>query len=159
MNKLDSSGEIAEYSSFERVIISLIRQKKNSYLSGANQLFNRIYKFSNSESLERLYNSVKNKSCTMSSVKRAVLHYAFGFNGELHPVSFLRVLAFNNRGRKLLAEARKKTDIEIKHSLPAEDIYRDETDFDALSSDMYGTYCKSVFSGGLDYKSTSIYIN
>lgn len=71
------------------------------------------------KSLGELFSSVKSKNCTMAKVKRVILSLLIGIT-EIHMQSlppYARVLAFNEKGREILALAKKTKKIPVGTSL------------------------------------------
>ncbi len=70
------------------------------------------------ESLDEICESVKVKSLTLSSVRRAVLCAALGIElSDIFPVPYARVLAFNQNGAEILKLAKKNGSIAVSTSL------------------------------------------
>lgn len=88
-----------------------------SHINGVSQgLENRIAEaVKASASLETLYDSVKTKRFTHSRIRQILLSAYLGVTREQldSGVNYLRVLAFNDRGRELLREMRKTAKVPV----------------------------------------------
>ncbi len=57
--------------------------------------------------LEAIFTSVKSKRYTMSRLRRMVMCAVLGLTEQMQPAPYVRVLAFNDRGRQILKQARQ----------------------------------------------------
>ncbi|MBQ7294685.1 MAG: nucleotidyltransferase family protein [Clostridia bacterium] len=140
----------------ERAILSRLRSMPKEeyalYVSDDTGLASRIYQAAKTaDSLVSLYDKAKSKNFTMSRVRREVLNAYLGVKRQwsegLPP--YIKILAANERGLSLLAEAKDKTSLPIitKHAeaekltLRAKEIYEAEcrnTDLFSLMSQKIG---------------------
>ena len=70
--------------------------------------------------LEELINSTKSKRYTMTKIKRTLNNILLGIKREdvikvkdLPQIPYIRVLAFNNKGREIIKTIKNSSDIEI----------------------------------------------
>lgn len=143
----------------ENAIIYKLRSMTPHELSSINEvsegLENRIIDAARKySSLEDIYNAVKTKRYTGSRINRIFLSALLGLTKDLSEITpdYIRVLALNSQGGKLLREIKnsgldiitKTADYSMKNALFEKDIL--STDIAALCSP-----CSSMRCGGLDY--------
>lgn len=111
----------ADIKRLERAILYKIRTSSDEEISSINDskgLVERIYS-NPSETLNGLFESVKSKNCTMAKVKRVILSLLIGITEIqiqcLPP--YARVLAFNKKGKEILALTKKTKKIPVGTSL------------------------------------------
>jgi len=102
----------------ELAILSRLRSAKSfSDLPGATEgLDNRLLRYSETEpTFEAILEKVKTKRYTMSRLRRMLLCACLGITASdsQKPPPYIRVMAMNRIGMKVLAEARKKTRLPI----------------------------------------------
>lgn len=114
-------------------------------------LENRIDKYiHNAESFDDLVQDIKSKRYTYSRISRILCQYFIGFekyNVESlikSPVSYIRVLGFNNKGRELLRQIKKSSDLKIITKIP-------KRMDDRLKLDIQSTNCFSLLCGSIKY--------
>ncbi len=159
-----SCGKGCVYENFEKTVLGLLRQKRvlrpEGRSFGINEgLCQRILKYSYVNSLEELYSLVKTKRYTMSAVRRTVLTLAYGIEDHIPSAEYIRVLAFNSKGRELLAEMRKRSSLPIYHTLPSDMKDSATVRYEGLSADLYGLYTGAVKEAGEDFRANSIYVS
>ncbi len=157
------AGRCALNNAFEKTILSMLRKERIGdsvdRIYGINEgLCQRILKNADAVSLDELYNRAKTKRYTMSAVRRTVLALAYGIREFSPEPEYIRVLAFNEKGRNLLAEMRKKATLPIYHTLPADMNDSLLVKYEALSTDMYNLYTDNVFPAGEDFRANSLYL-
>ncbi len=90
----------------ERAILAFYRtanpERLKEYYGMREGLERRIFKYADAKNLETLFDAVKTKRYPHSAVRRAVLCGYLGIPSQLPEISYLRVLAFNQRGQKIL---------------------------------------------------------
>lgn len=102
-----------------------------------HRLWNAVLKAS---SLEELFFSVRSRRYPLSRVRRAVMHAMLGIDRELagKAPSYLRVLAFNERGQEILKAARKTAALPLFHSFAKiEKEYPEFARRERLASDLF----------------------
>ncbi len=156
-------GRRASNKAFEKTILSMLRKERIGdsveRIYGINEgLCQRILKNADAVSLDELYDRAKTKRYTMSAVRRTVLALAYGIREFSPEPEYIRVLAFNEKGRNLLAEMRKKATLPIYHTLPADMTDSLLVKYEALSTDMYNLYTDNVFPAGEDFRANSLYL-
>ena len=82
-----------------------------------NKIYSNIF---TSKNLEELINSTKSKRYTMTKIKRTLNNILLGIKREdvikvkdLPQIPYIRVLAFNNKGREIIKTIKNSSDIEI----------------------------------------------
>ena len=95
----------------------------------------------------------------MSAVRRTVLTLAYGIEACEPKTEYIRVLAFNGKGRELLAEMRKKSALPVYHTLPSDMKQSPTVRYEALASDLYGLYMGATRAAGEDFRLNSIYVS
>lgn len=109
----------ADIKYLERAILYKIRTAQENEISktaDSKGLFDRIYG-NNAQSLDELFNSVKSKNCTMARVRRVILSLLIGIPEIRCLPPYARVLAFNEKGREILALIKKNKKIFVGTSL------------------------------------------
>lgn len=107
----------------ERVILYHLRTLSASDLAALSDvgegLENRIYRAARqADSISDLLAGIKSKRYTESRVRRVVLCAALGITNELAmmPAAYIRPLAFNDRGKELLKQAKQARILPVFHS-------------------------------------------
>lgn len=148
-----------DYKSFETALIFNVRkyvQDGSNPLAVNPDLFNRISKYSDSNRLSEMIEKIKTKRYTYSSVKRALFSIGYGLYNNLDTVpTYVRVLAFNEKGRALLRRMKKISSLPIYHCLPQVD-----NDYisakEAFATSTYGLLTNQSYD---DYKMNSVKID
>ncbi len=162
LNTAMNNGNIASIDRLERILLYKLRTSSPEELSLINDIGQgleyRIYNARNSCSLEELFNSIKTKRYTMARIRRIMLSLLIGIKKDdmknLPP--FSRILAFNERGREILAQAKGKADIPYGTSI-AKLSNMSETagrfaDLEMRASDVYGLSLETVTSAQKEYR-------
>ncbi|WP_434796963.1 nucleotidyltransferase [Terrisporobacter vanillatitrophus] len=129
-----------------------------------NKIYSNIFTSSN---LEELINSTKSKRYTMTKIKRTLNNILLGITKEdiisvkdLNSVPYIRVLAFNSKGREIIKKIKTSSDIQIitkfsKISHVDDTIFKTLIKYDLKSSNMYNlVYYKNnkhLLKGPIDY--------
>ncbi len=105
----------------ERGILAYYRtatpEELKQYYGMREGLPERICKFASAPDLETLYQKVKTKRFPHSAVRRAVLCGYLQIPASLPEISYLRVLAFNETGQKILKEMKKTAKLPVLSAL------------------------------------------
>ena len=157
-----SRGEIASLSRLERVILYKLRSSSVEEISQVYDvgqgLEHRIYGARMAGSLDELLFTVKTKRYTMARIRRIMLSLLIGITKDdmknLPPYG--RILAFNERGREILARAKDSAKIPFASSIaklsqlgsPAERF----AELEIRASDIYGLSLETVTSAQKDYR-------
>lgn len=157
-----SKGETASMSRLERVILYKLRSctpEDIARIPDVGQgLEHRIYGARMAGSLDELLFTVKTKRYTMARIRRIILALLIGITKEdmrrLPPYG--RILAFNERGREILARAKGATRIPFASSI-AKLSQLGETaerfaELEIRASDIYGLALETVTSAQKDYR-------
>lgn len=156
------NGEIASLSRLERVLLYKLRSTsvdEIAEISDVGQgLENRIYGARMSGSLDELLFTVKTKRYTMSRIRRIMLSLLIGITKDdmKKLPHYGRILAFNERGKEILAKAKHMTAIPYASSI-ARLSQLNETaerfaELEIRASDVYGLALETVNSAQKDYK-------
>lgn len=117
-NTLESGTADIKY--LERAILYKIRTAEDEEIweiSDSGGLAERIYG-NKAQSLDKLFESVKSKNCTMAKVKRVILSLLIGIPKiKMCLPPYARVLAFNENGKEILALTKKTKKIPVGTSL------------------------------------------
>lgn len=153
-------NDIALLKRLERPILYKIRTVSDEELSAVNDisggLIQRIYG-NNSASLENLLESVKTKCFTMARIKRVLLSMLIGITKNdisiLPP--YVRVLAFNEKGREILALIKKTKKIPVGTSLAKlgrlnADAHR-YAEIESTATDIYSLAFENILQSNIDY--------
>jgi len=155
-------GETASLDRLERVMLYKLRTSSPEEIALINDvgqgLENRIYNARMSGSLDELFFTVKTKRYTMARIRRIMLSVLIGITRDdmkyLPP--FGRILAFNEKGREILAQAKGKTDIPYGSSIAKlsqlSEIAGRFADIAIRASDIYGLSLETVTSAQKDYR-------
>lgn len=155
-------GETASLGRLERVILYKLRSTSVEEIASINDvgqgLENRIYGARMAGSLDELLFTVKTKRYTMARIRRIMLSLLIGITKEdmkqIPPYG--RILAFNERGREILAQAKDTAKIPFASSI-AKLSQINETaerfaELEIRASDVYGLALKTVTSAQKDYR-------
>ncbi|MDE6502224.1 MAG: nucleotidyltransferase family protein [Ruminococcus sp.] len=155
-------GETASLERLERVMLYKLRTSSPEEIAIINDvgqgLENRIYNARMSGSLDELFFTIKTKRYTMARIRRIMLSVLIGITRDdmkyLPP--FGRILAFNERGREILALAKGKTSIPYGSSVvklsQISEIAERFVDIEMRASDLYGLSLETVTSAQKDYR-------
>lgn len=156
------NGGIASLDRLERVMLYKLRTSSPEEIALVNDvgqgLENRIYNARMSGSLDELFFTVKTKRYTMARIRRIMLSILIGITRDdmryLPP--FGRILAFNERGREILAAAKGRTDIPYGSSIAKlsqlSEIAGRFAEIEIKASDVYGLSLETVTSAQKDYR-------
>ena len=106
------------------------------YLEVSEGIDNKIKKeICNSNSLDELILNVKSKRYTYSKIKRILLHILLGIKKEDKDITYIRILGFNDKGRKYLNKIKKDCNLKIYSSFNKE--LNDELKYTSIYSVVY----------------------
>ncbi len=155
-------GELASLSRLERVLLYKLRSTSADEIASISDvgqgLEHRIYGARMSGSLDELLFTVKTKRYTMARIRRIMLALLIGITKEdmksLPPYG--RILAFNERGKEILAQAKGVAKIPYAASI-AKLSQINETaerfaELEIRASDVYGLALETVTSAQKDYR-------
>ena len=156
------NGETASMSRLERVILYKLRTcsvEEIAQICDVGQgLEHRIYGARMAGSLDELLFTVKTKRYTMARIRRIMLALLIGITKtdmeQLPPYG--RILAFNERGREILARAKGSAVIPFGSSIAKlsqlGDIAERFAELEIRASDIYGLALDTVTSAQKDYR-------
>ena len=170
-SKIDSNfNPVFDYMFYDILSSIIIRDYENlhNYFEVNEGIENKIYSnIFTSQSLEELINSTKSKRYTMTKIKRTLNNILLGVTKEdilkvkdLNSIPYIRVLAFNNKGREIIKKIKTSSDIEIitkfsKISHIDDPIFKTLIKYDLKSSNMYNLIYyknnKDLLKGPMDY--------
>ncbi|MBR3282827.1 MAG: nucleotidyltransferase [Ruminococcus sp.] len=162
VNEAVRNGNIASLSRLERIMLYKLRSttaEEIARISDVGQgLENRIYGARMAGSLDELLFTVKTKRYTMARIRRIMLALLIGITKEdmkqLPPYG--RILAFNERGREILSQAKNKTKIPYASSIAKLSQLNDTAErfaeLEIRASDLYGLALETVTSAQKDYR-------
>lgn len=157
-----SKGETASLSRLERVILYKLRSstvEDIEHICDVGQgLEHRIYGARMAGSIDELLFTVKTKRYTMARIRRIMLALLIGITKEdmeqLPPYG--RILAFNERGREILARAKDKAKIPFASSIAKlsqlSDTAERFAELEIRASDIYGLALDTITSAEKDYR-------
>lgn len=163
---------------FETLITTIIRDKKNleSYFDISEGIENKIFKAALvAKDYNELLNLVKSKRYTMTRIKRCLNNILLGvtkedmeFAKKIDTIPYVRILAFNSKGREIIREIKKSSEIKIINKFSEVEHFMDDKNFkflienDIKCTDTYNTiyYKKNrpLLKGSMDYFIKPIYI-
>lgn len=155
-------GETASLSRLERVLLYKLRSttvEEIASISDVGQgLEHRIYGARMAGSLDELLFTVKTKRYTMARIRRIMLSLLIGItkNDMKQLPPYGRILAFNERGKEILARAKNHAQIPYASSI-AKLSQLSETaerfaELEIRASDVYGLALETVTSAQKDYR-------
>lgn len=114
-----------------------------------------------SGTLEEFYRVVKTKRYTHARIRRLTLHAFLGLTQAARDPQYLRVLAFNDRGRALLAQMRHTARLPVV-TKPARvramtAAARESFLQEAVFTDLYGLFFPQVKPGGAEWRNSPCY--
>lgn len=161
---------VFDYMFYDLLSSTIIRDVDNltKYFEVNEGIENKIYSnVFTSKNLEELINSTKSKRYTMTKIKRTLNNILLGINRDdvikvkdLDRVPYIRILAFNNKGREIIKKIKTSSNIEIitkfsKISHVDDPIFDTLIKYDLKSSNMYNLiYYKNnrnLLKGPMDY--------
>ena len=157
-----SKGESASLSRLERVILYKLRSSTvediEQICDVGQGLEHRIYGARMAGSIDELLFTVKTKRYTMARIRRIMLALLIGITKEdmeqLPPYG--RILAFNERGREILARAKDKAKIPFASSIAKLSQLNDTAErfaeLEIRASDIYGLALETITSAEKDYR-------
>lgn len=137
-----------------------------------NKIYQNIF---TSKSLFDLQQSVKSKRYTLTKIKRTLNNILLGITKEdinkvknINSVPYIRVLAFNNKGREILKAIKNNSEVNIINKFSNisfsmdDDIFKTLINYDIKASNMYNTIYynnnKHLLKGPMDFYTTPIYV-
>lgn len=163
---------------FETLISTIIRDKKNleSYFDISEGIENKIFKAALvAKDYDELLNLIKSKRYTMTRIKRCLNNILLGVTKEdmefakgIDSIPYVRILAFNSKGREIIREIKKSSEIKIINKFSEVEHFMDDKNFkflienDIKCTDIYNTiyYKKNrpFLKGSMDYFIKPIYV-
>lgn len=163
---------------FETLISTIIRDKKNleSYFDISEGIENKIFKAALvAKDYNELLNLVKSKRYTMTRIKRCLNNILLGITKDdmelakgINTIPYVRILAFNSKGREIIREIKKSSEIKIINKFSEVEHFMDDKNFkflienDIKCTDIYNTiyYKKNrpLLKGSMDYFIKPIYV-
>ncbi len=118
-----SNGETGSMENLERLILYKLRTTDPDEMHGIAEigqgLEHRLYKAKRSASLEELLKNIQTKRYPMARLRRILLHLLLDIRTEdiqKYP-PYVRILAFNETGRRILRESKRTRLLPVSHSL------------------------------------------
>ena len=147
----------------------------NSYFDVNEGIENKIYKsVFTSNSLDSLQQDIKSKRYTLTRVKRILNNILLGITKEdmnkvksISYIPYVRVLAFNDKGREIIKQIKLNSDICIVNKFAnidfnSDDLFKTLINYDIKASNMYNLiyYKNNVdkLKGPMDYYLSPIYV-
>lgn len=162
VNSAIRNGETASLSRLERVLLYKLRSSSVDEIAAISDvgqgLENRIFGARMAGSLDELLFTVKTKRYTMARIRRIMLSLLIGITKDdmkqLPPYG--RILAFNERGAEILAQAKSSAKIPYASSIAKlsqlSDTAERFAELEIRASDVYGLALKTVTSAQKDYR-------
>ncbi len=156
------TSPIADLKAFENLVLYKLRTSAKGTIASAPDvtegLENRIYDaVLKSSSLEELYNNIKTKRYTLARIRRILTNIVLGITKDdvNLPPQYIRVLGMNEKGREILAKARKESSLPLITKTADAKMCR-MLECDILASDVYSVITHTPASK--DFKQTPIII-
>ncbi|WP_455538434.1 nucleotidyltransferase [Terrisporobacter sp.] len=177
-NKINNNfNPVFDYMFYDLLSSMIIRDYENltNYFEINEGIENKIHSnVFTSKNLDELINSTKSKRYTMTKIKRTLNNILLGITKEdvikvkdIDKVPYVRILAFNNKGREIIKKIKTSSDIEIitkfsKISHIDNPLFDTLIKYDLKASNMYNLiYYKNnrnLLKGPMDYYLSPIYI-
>ncbi|PHS32044.1 MAG: hypothetical protein COA82_09535 [Alkaliphilus sp.] len=160
---------------FENIILSIFRRESSDSLKHffdvSEGLNNKIFQCaSNTNDLYNFYDCVKSKRYTLTRIQRIAMHVLLNIKENditstknITP-QYLRILAFNSKGREILKACKKTSDMPIINKLanyvPQNEVARNMLNIDLRATNIYRLYItnKSVKESNLEFTKSPIYV-
>ena len=156
------NGTTASMQRLERIILYKLRSTAAEEIAGISDvgqgLENRIFGARMAGSLDELLFTVKTKRYTMSRIRRIMLCLLLGITKEdmKQLPAYGRILAFNERGKEILAKAKNTAKIPFSTSIAKLSQINDAaerfTELEIRASDVYGLAMETITSAQKDYR-------
>ncbi|MGO1041311.1 nucleotidyltransferase [Clostridioides difficile] len=163
---------------FDTLKTIILRDVSNlkDYFEVNEGIENKIYKdIFTSNSLYELQLSIKSKRYTLTKIKRTLNNILLGIRKsdihlvkDINIVPYIRILAFNDKGREILKEIKNKSNIEIINkfsniSFSLDDaIFKTLISYDIKSTNIYNSVYyrnnKDLVKGPMDFYTRPIYV-
>ncbi|MGO0883380.1 nucleotidyltransferase [Clostridioides difficile] len=163
------------FDTFKTIVLRDISHLKD-YFEVNEGIENKIYKdIFTSNSLYELQLSIKSKRYTLTKIKRTLNNILLGIRKndinlvkDIDTVPYIRILAFNDKGREVLKEIKNKSNIEIINkfsniSFSLDDmIFKTLISYDIKSTNIYNSVYyknnKDLVKGPMDFYTHPIYV-
>ncbi|MCD7872270.1 MAG: nucleotidyltransferase family protein [Clostridiales bacterium] len=160
---LDENKISSVYNCEKAVLYKLRTISKDSLLmfDGISEgLENRIKNAANvSSNLDELYMNIKTKRYTLSRIKRIILRVYLGITGYSAEAPYIHILGFNEKGKSLLSEIKKKSSKPIITKLSdCDKITKPFFINECLYTDIYNLGYKTPLPCGTEQKSQIVVI-
>lgn len=168
---------VFDYMFYDLLSSTIIRDYENleKYFEVNEGIENKIYSnIFTSKNLDDLISSIKSKRYTMTKVKRTLNNILLGITKDdvistkdICSIPYIRVLAFNDKGREIIKQIKKSSDIEIitklsKISYISDPLFNTLIKYDIKSSNMYNLIYyknnKSLIKGPMDFYLSPRYV-
>ncbi|MBQ8515119.1 MAG: nucleotidyltransferase family protein [Ruminococcus sp.] len=163
INAAQKNGTYASMRNLERILLYKLRTMTVDEISqvaevGASGLAGRIYQARNATSLSDLFSRLCTKRYPTARLRRIMLHMLIGITRHdmynLPPYG--RILAFNNTGRKVLANSKGIRQLPFAESLKylsaQSRAARHVALTEARATDIYQLACNSIGTAGSDFR-------
>lgn len=178
-NKIDSGFKPMFDENYFEIIKSLILRDiniLNKYHEVNEGIENKIYQsVFTSNNINDLYLSIKSKRYTLTKIKRILNNILLGINKadinfikNTNSIPYVRVLAFNCKGREILKSIKNNSDINIVNKFSNISFYSNDPltrtliDYDIKASNIYNMIYyknnKNSLKGPMDYYTSPIYV-
>ncbi|MEG1311072.1 MAG: nucleotidyltransferase [Romboutsia sp.] len=178
-NKLNNKFYPMFDDKYFNILSSIILRDANilsSYFEVNEGIENKIYQnIFTAKSLYDLQQSVKSKRYTLTKIKRTLNNILLGITKEdidkiknINAMPYIRVLAFNDKGREILKTIKDNSDINIINKFSNisfgmdNDVFKTLINYDIKSSNMYNLLYydknKLLLKGPMDFYTTPIYV-
>ncbi|OPJ56924.1 nucleotidyltransferase [Alkalithermobacter paradoxus] len=161
---------------YEIITSTIIREGSsiNSYFEVNEGLENKILDLVlRSNSFYDLLTSIKSKRYTMTKIKRILMNILLGITKEdvfslknQNSIPYVRILAFNDKGREIIKEMKKKSESVLINKLSNANLNNPNISkflkYDIRSTDLYNVIYyknnKNILKGSMDYYISPIYV-
>lgn len=163
---------------FDNLSSIVIRDKNNlkKYFEVNEGIENKIYQnIFTSSSTDELQFSIKSKRYTLTKIKRTLNNILLGITKDdinlvkdISYMPYIRVLAFNDKGRQILKNIKNNSDINIINKFSnishsnTNDIFNTLIDYDIKSTNIYNLIYyknnKNLVKGPMDFYTSPVYI-
>ncbi|SHJ66174.1 nucleotidyltransferase [Tepidibacter formicigenes] len=163
---------------YELIIGTILREEKNiaSYFEVNEGIENKIIDLAlKTSSLEEFVMNIKSKRYTLTKIKRMLMNILLGIKKEdmlkvknINTVPYVRILAFNNKGREIIKNIKQNSDIKLVNRLSNINFKKENEilnlflKYDIKATNLYNLIYynkrRDLLKGAMDYYISPIYI-
>ncbi len=123
-----------------------------------NRIINAV---KNSDELDTIYNLIKSKRFTHSKIRQIILNAVLGIKkSDLESgLSYIRVLAFNNKGREILYKMKSSATVPVISNLSQADSSNRDAILDYTAGRIFNLCLPEVYTSNPEYRIAPVYVD